>query len=315
MSGTTMTTVRIGTRSSALALAQAEQVKALLAARGVTAELTTYTTVGDRVLDKPLSKIGEKGLFTKELEDDLLAGRTDCAVHSLKDLPTASPAGLTIVALLAREDPRDALVLPSDSARYTLMTLPHGARVGSSSLRRKAQLSALRPDLEPVELRGNVGTRLKKIDEHQVDAAFLAAAGLRRLGLGTRIVEYLDAPRWLPAAGQGAIAIQVRADDAASVAIFGALDDAPTSRAVAAERAFLAALEGGCQVPIGALAIGSGHDDLVLHGLIANLAGTRVVRGSEPIGTGDAARAGRALAATLHAAGGAEILAELRTNA
>ncbi len=310
-----MTTVRIGTRSSALALAQAEQVKALLAARGVTSELTTYTTVGDRVLDKPLSKIGEKGLFTKELEDDLLAGRTDCAVHSLKDLPTASPAGLTIIALLAREDPRDALVLPADSARYTLMTLPEGARVGSSSLRRKAQLSALRPDLVAVELRGNVGTRLKKIDEHQVDAAFLAAAGLRRLGLGTRIVEYLDAPRWLPAAGQGAIAIQVRADDAASVAIFGALDDAPTSRAVAAERAFLAALEGGCQVPIGALAIGSGHDDLVLHGMIANLAGTRVLRGSEPIGAGNAVAAGRALAARLHEEGGAEILAELRTNA
>lgn len=310
-----MTTVRIGTRSSALALAQAEQVKALLLARGVAAELTTYTTIGDKVLDKPLSKIGEKGLFTKELEDDLLAGRTDCAVHSLKDLPTASPGGLAIVALLTREDPRDALVLPADSPRYTLMTLPHGARVGSSSLRRKAQLSAIRPDLMPVELRGNVGTRLKKIDEHQVDAAFLAAAGLRRLGLGTRIVEYLDAPRWLPAAGQGAIAIQVRADDAACVATFGALDDAPTSRAVAAERAFLAALEGGCQVPIGALAIGTSHDDLVLHGMIANLAGTQVLRGSEPIGNGDAAAAGRRLAATLHAQGGAEILAELRTNA
>ena len=310
-----MASVRIGTRSSALALAQAEQVRALLAARGVTAELTTYTTIGDKVLDKPLSKIGEKGLFTKELEDDLLAGRTDCAVHSLKDLPTASPEGLTIVALLTREDPRDALVLPDGSPRYTLMTLPHGARVGSSSLRRKAQLSALRPDLVPVELRGNVGTRLRKIDEHQVDAAFLAAAGLRRLGLGPRIVEYLDAPRWLPAAGQGAIAIQVRADDAACVSRFGALDHAPTSRAVAAERAFLAALEGGCQVPIGALAIGTDHDDLVLHGLIANLAGTRVLRGSEPVGAGDAAEAGRTLAARLHAQGGAEILAELRTTA
>ncbi len=313
MSGAGGTTVRIGTRSSALALAQAEQVQGLLAARGVHAELITYTTVGDKVLDKPLSKIGEKGLFTKELEDDLLAGRTDCAVHSLKDLPTASPDGLAIVALLTREDPRDALVLPTDSPRYTLMTLPHGARVGSSSLRRKAQLSALRPDLVPVELRGNVGTRLKKIDEHQVDAAFLAAAGLRRLGLGTRIVEYLDAPRWLPAAGQGAIAIQVRADDAACVAIFGALDHPSTSRAVAAERAFLAALEGGCQVPIGALSMGT-DDDLVLHGLIANLAGTTVLRGSEPVGAGDAAAAGRRLAATLQAQGGAELLAELRTT-
>lgn len=306
--------VRIGTRSSALALAQAEQVKALLAVRGVAAELVTYTTVGDKVLDKPLSQIGEKGLFTKELEDDLLAGRTDCAVHSLKDLPTASPAGLMIVALLPREDPRDALVLPASSPRYTLATLPQGARVGSSSLRRKAQLKALRPDLVPVELRGNVGTRLRKIDEGQVDAALLAAAGLRRLGLGDRIVETLDAPAWLPAAGQGAIAIQVRADDAACRATFGALDDAPTTRAVAAERAFLAALEGGCQVPIGALAVGASPNGLVLHGLIADLDGTTVLRDHEPLGD-DAAATGERLAARLRARGADRILAGLRPRA
>ncbi|MBI3793068.1 MAG: hydroxymethylbilane synthase [Gemmatimonadetes bacterium] len=314
MSGVATAAVRIGTRSSALALAQAEQVRALLTARGVAAELVTYTTVGDKVLDKPLSQIGEKGLFTKELEDDLLAGRTDCAVHSLKDLPTQSPPGLAIVAHLVREDPRDALVLPATSPRYTLATLPTGARVGSSSLRRKAQLGALRPDLVAVELRGNVGTRLRKIDEGQVDAAFLAAAGLRRLGLGERIVETLDAPQWLPAAGQGAIAIQVRAADAASVATFGALDHAPTSRAIAAERAFLAALEGGCQVPIGALAVGAAPDALVLHGFVADLAGTTVLRGHEPIGAGNAAEAGRRLAAALRARGADAILAGLRTR-
>ena len=205
-------------QSSELALRQARQVESQLAARGIDSVLVEYTTLGDRILDRPLAQIGEKGLFTAELEADLRAGRIDCAVHSLKDLPTTDPEGIVLVAILEREDPRDALVVRAGVDAVSLETLPEGARVGTSSLRRQAQLRALRPDLEVCELRGNVGTRLRKLDEGQMDAALLAAAGLRRLGLVERIVALLDAPDWLAAPGQGAIAVQTRADDAALLA-------------------------------------------------------------------------------------------------
>ena len=305
--------VRIGTRSSELALRQARQVAAMLTERGVHSELVTYTTIGDRVLDKPLSAIGEKGLFTAELEADLVSGRTDCAVHSLKDLPTLDPDGLTLVALLEREDARDALVTGPGITARTLQELPHGARIGTSSLRRRAQLRALRPDLEVCELRGNVGTRLRKIDDGEVDAALLAAAGLRRLGLGDRIVALLDPPTWLSAPGQGAIAVQARANDARMMQLLATLDHADTRAAVTCERALLAALEGGCQVPIGAAMLR--HDGgATLHGVIAALDGSRVVTGSMPVDLADPMAAGRALAAQLHRDGGAEILAELRTR-
>ena len=313
--------VRIGTRSSELALRQARLVAAALEAQGVASELVTYTTVGDRILDRPLSQIGAKGLFTAELEADLLEGRTDCAVHSLKDLPTSDPAGLVVVAMLEREDPRDALVTRAGIAARTLLELPPGTRVGTSSLRRRAQLRALRPDLEVCELRGNVGTRLRKVDDGEVDAALLAAAGLRRLGLEGRIVELLDAPGWLSAPGQGAIAVQARGADGPMMSTLARLDHAPTRQAVTAERALLAALEGGCQVPIGAALVASPGGG-VLHGLVASPDGTRVVRGAMPLdgdgdggdgdGTDAAARTGRALAARLHAEGGGEILAGLR---
>lgn len=306
--------VRIGTRSSELALRQARQVATALDALGVSSELVTYTTIGDRILDRPLSAIGEKGLFTAELETDLLSGRTDCAVHSLKDLPTADPTGLSLVALLEREDPRDALVTgPSTSAR-SLTELPAGARVGTSSLRRRAQLRALRPDLEVCELRGNVGTRLRKIDAGEVDAALLAAAGLRRLGLADRIVALLDPPDWLSAPGQGAIAVQARTNDARMTSVLRALDHPATRVAVTAERALLAALEGGCQVPIGAAMLSDGSSQPVLHGVIAAVDGSAVVRGHIAVDTNDPAAAGRALAAQLHADGGAAILAELRAS-
>jgi hydroxymethylbilane synthase len=308
--------VRIGTRSSELALRQAREVAAALETRGIASELVTYTTIGDRILDKPLSAIGAKGLFTAELESDLLAGRTDCAVHSLKDLPTADPAGLTIVALLPREDPRDALVVgPGVSAR-SLAELPEGARVGTSSLRRRAQLRAARPDLDVHELRGNVGTRLRKVDEGEVDAALLAAAGLRRLGLESRIVALLDPPAWLSAPGQGAIAVQARSNDQEMIALLAGLDHATTRAAVTAERALLAALEGGCQVPIGAAML-QGTDAFgggTLHGLIAALDGTSVIRGSIAIDQSDASASARDLAAQLLAAGGAAILAALRES-
>jgi hydroxymethylbilane synthase len=304
--------LRIGTRSSELALFQARQVASLLGALGVATELVTYTTIGDRILDKPLSAIGEKGLFTAELEADLLAGRTDCAVHSLKDLPTADPEGLIIVALLEREDPRDAFVTGPGITAKTLLELPKGARVGTSSLRRRAQLRALRPDFEVMELRGNVGTRLRKIDEGQVDAALLAAAGLRRLGLGHRIVSHLNAPDWLGAPGQGAIAVQARAHDEPMLQILRHLDHAPTRLTVTAERALLAALEGGCQVPIGAAAIEEEPYGLMLHAMIASVDGSTAVRGGVPVDRADPAASGRHLAAQLHAAGGAAILSELR---
>ena len=300
------TVVRIATRSSELALRQARMVEAALLALGVPAELVTYTTVGDRRLDQPLASIGAKGLFTAELEADLLAGRVDCCVHSLKDLPTASPPGLDVVAQLVREDPRDALVpAPGVNAR-TLAELPPGARVGTSSLRRRAQLLAVRPDLDVRELRGNVNTRLRKIDAGEVDAAILAAAGLHRLGFHGRVGGYLGPPDWLPAAGQGAIAVQARSGDDRLGPVLARLDDAPTRDATAAERAFLAALEGGCQVPIGALAA-----DGRLHGLIASVDGRRVLRGDVAFDGADPDAAGRRLADELRARGGDEILREL----
>lgn len=305
--------IRIATRASELALRQARQVQRELAARGLEAELVTFRTTGDRRLGEPLHDIGGAGLFTRELERALAAGRVDCCVHSLKDLPTEPPRGLTIAAHLEREDPRDVLVVNDAIGALALQDLPRGTRVGTSSLRRRAQLLHQRPDLEVVELRGNVPTRLRKVDDGQVQAAILAAAGLRRLEVHQRVDAWLEPPEWLPAAGQGVIAVQVRADDEPMMSALAALDHAPSARAAAAERAFLAALQGGCQVPIGALAMEEG-EGLVLHGLVADLAGVRVVRGSLPVHAGDPARSGQALAATLLARGGAEILAAVRAT-
>jgi hydroxymethylbilane synthase len=304
--------IRIGTRSSELALRQARLVQAALEGQGFTCELVTYRTVGDKRLDEPLSSIGAKGLFTKELEQDLLKGKTHVAVHSLKDLPTDSPEGLVVAAVLEREDPRDALVVNGRILAQSLADLPRGSRIGTSSLRRRAQLLAMRPDLEVAELRGNVPTRLKKIDEGRVHAAILAAAGLHRLGARQHVTCYLDAPAWLPAAGQGAIAVQVRADDARVRALADAMNDAPTMRAVVAERAFLAALEGGCQVPIGALALPTPDGGGVLHGMIAAIDGTRIVRGSIALDPNDPALSGIRLANQLRGEGASEILEGLR---
>lgn len=315
------TTVRVGTRASTLALKQARLVQEALSRQGLDSELVTFTTTGDKRLDEPLSAIGGKGLFTQELEHALVRGKIDCAVHSLKDLPTEPAAGLDLAAVLPREDPRDVLVLSSTARAIGLADLPRGSRVGTSSLRRRAQLLAERPDLEVVELRGNVPTRLRKVDEGQVHAAILAAAGLLRLEATQHIAAYLEVPRWLPAAGQGAIAIQVRADDAEVRARFAALNDLPTMHAVEAERAFLAALEGGCQVPIGATVVdahgavgvhgGGAGEPGTLHGLIADPAGRRVIRGARAL-AGDPVACGKALAADLRARGADDILGALR---
>ncbi|MEO7458008.1 MAG: hydroxymethylbilane synthase [Gemmatimonadaceae bacterium] len=304
-------TVRIGTRTSELALRQARMVQAAFEARGIASELVTYKTVGDKRLDEPLSTIGAKGLFTKELETALLKQKIDVAVHSLKDLPTESPDGLTVAAVLVREDPRDVLVVNHRVLAQSLGEIPAGSRIGTSSLRRRAQLLAARPDLEVAELRGNVPTRLKKVDEERVHAAILAAAGLHRLGAQQHITCYLDAPAWLPAAGQGAIAVQTRAGDERMLELVTAMNDAPTMRAVTAERAFLAALEGGCQVPIGALAMET-PDGPVLHGMIADIAGSRVVRGSIALDANDPALSGIRLANQLRSEGATEILEGLR---
>lgn len=306
------TPLKIGTRSSELALRQARLVQGALAAQGVQSELVTYRTIGDKRLDEPLSAIGAKGLFTRELEHDLERGKTQIAVHSLKDLPTDAPEDLVVAAVLEREDPRDALVVNGRILAQSLDDLPRGSRIGTSSLRRRAQLLALRPDLEVAELRGNVPTRLRKVDEGRVHAAILAAAGLHRLDARQHITCYLDAPTWLPAAGQGAIAVQIRADDVEARALAGALNHEATMHAISAERAFLGALEGGCQVPIGALAVTNADGSGTLHGMIASIDGRRVVRGSLELDRADPALSGIRLANRLRGEGATEILEGLR---
>lgn len=303
--------VRIATRGSDLALRQARIVQNALAARGFAVELQTFTTTGDKRLDEPLASIGGKGLFTRELEEALLRGSVDCAVHSLKDLPTADPEGLAVLAVLEREDPRDALVLNANIFAETLGDIPRGSRIGTSSLRRRAQLLALRPDLEVVELRGNVPTRVRKVDDGQVHGAILAAAGLHRLDAHQRIAGYLDAPLWLPAAGQGAIAVQGRADDAELRPVLESLDHAATRTAIRAERAFLAALEGGCQVPIGALAV-EREGQWTLYGMIADIRGKSVVRADHHMDPRAPEDTAERLASIVRLRGGEEILEQLR---
>ncbi len=326
--------VRIGTRKSELALRQARLVESALMNAGVSCEIVTFKTVGDKKLDEPLASIGAKGLFTHELEVALAKGKVDCCVHSLKDMPTESPANLEIVAQLEREDPRDVLVVNRVTQADSLATVPAGSRVGTSSLRRRAQLLSLRPDLEVVELRGNVPTRLRKVESGQVHAAILAAAGLIRLDARQRITAYLDPPEWLPAAGQGAIAIQMRTDDDEMRVLLAPLNHRATSLATSAERAFLAALDGGCQVPIGALAAPSpvasaaesttrnpaagadatGLPQLVLHGFISDLQGKNVVSGSRVVSSSEPVKSDALLAAELRSRGAGSLLAELRAS-
>jgi hydroxymethylbilane synthase len=303
--------IRIATRGSELALRQARMVQQALAGRGVAAELKTFTTVGDKKLDVPLASIGGKGLFTQELEDALAKGAVDCCVHSLKDLPTAAPDGLPILAVLEREDPRDVVVLNSNISAETLGEIPRGSRVGTSSLRRRAQLLSLRPDLEVVELRGNVPTRLRKVDDGQVHAAILAAAGLHRLDAKQSIAIYLDPPEWLPAAGQGAIAVQGRANDEELAPLLRSLNHEATAIAVNTERAFLAALEGGCQVPIGALAV-EGADGWTLHGFLSDVRGKVMIRQQRVFHPETARVDAERLASIIRLRGGEDVLEGLR---
>ena len=248
-----MRTVRIATRRSALALWQAEHVAARLREihAGLRVVLVPLSTRGDEVLDRSLAAIGGKGLFLKELEIAMLESRADCAVHSAKDVPTVLDPPFVLAAILERADPFDALVTRDGGG---LLDLPQGARVGTSSLRRQLQLLALRPDVVAVDLRGNVGSRLAKVDTGAIDAAILACAGLERLGFAARIAQRLEAPDWLPAAAQGALAIECRGDDAAVAALVAPLIHIPSTWCVTAERTVTRALEGSCQVPIAAFA-------------------------------------------------------------
>jgi hydroxymethylbilane synthase len=298
--------LRIATRKSPLALWQAEYVRdRLMAAHpDLTVELVRMTTQGDRVLDSPLAKVGGKGLFVKELEEGLLSGRADLAVHSMKDVPVELPQGLHLPVICEREDPRDAFV----SGGFTsLDDLPRGARVGTSSLRRQCQLAARRPDLRILTLRGNVNTRLAKLDAGDFDAVILAAAGLLRLGFGDRITAYLDTAISLPAIGQGAVGIECRSDDPTVNRLIAALNHPPTQIRVSAERALNQRLEGGCQVPIAGHAVLEG-DELYLRGLVGYPDGSQVVRGEIRGGATRAADLGTALADDLLARGADAIL-------
>lgn len=305
----TDSTLRIATRKSPLALWQANHVRdALLASNpGLEVELLTMTTQGDKILDTPLAKVGGKGLFVKELELGILERRADLAVHSMKDVPVEFPEGLGLGAILPREDPRDVLISNNYSS---IDELPHGARVGTSSLRRKCQLKARRPDLQVLDLRGNVNTRLKKLDDGDYDAILLAAAGIRRMGWEARITELLAPEQFLPAIGQGAIGIEMRVDDARTTALVRPLNDAQTATRIAAERALNAGLQGGCQVPIAGYSEIS-HGVIVLRALVGRPDGSELVQGVISGRPEDAEELGRVLADDLLARGAREILADV----
>jgi len=296
----------IGTRGSKLALRQSLMVKEALENlwEGLEVELSIIKTTGDKITNVPLAKVGGKGLFVKEIEDALLAGSVDLAVHSMKDVPAELPLGLIIGAIPKREDPRDVLV----SVSYrSLMDLPQGAVVGTSSLRRTVQIRMLRPDLKVETLRGNLDTRLRKVKEGLFDAVILAAAGIHRMGWHEVIAEYLDPQEFLPAVGQGALGIEIREDDREIAELVSKIHDETTAFSVTAERSFLRELEGGCQVPIGCHCfVENGTVRLV--GMIASLDGATVVRDEIKGKLNEAEMLGRKLAQELRRKGGEEIL-------
>ena len=295
--------IRIGTRGSALALWQAQHVKTRLGVLGHAVTLVSITTTGDRLIDRRLELVGGKGAFLKEIEEALLARSIDLAVHSLKDVPTTLPAGLRLVAFLERADARDAL-LSANGQR--LRELPHGAVLGTTSLRRRAQLLAQRPDLRVEDLRGNVDTRLRRLREGRFDAIVLALAGLARLNHTAEATEILDVAVVLPAPGQGVIALECRVDDSRLVAAVAPLDHGPTARCAIAERALLAELGGGCNVPLGAYAQIE-HERVRLRAIVAREDGSLILRGeAEHV---DPAQLGQRVAGELLARGAAALLA------
>jgi len=305
--------LRIATRKSPLALWQANHVRDALMARnpGLDVELFTMTTQGDKILDTPLAKVGGKGLFVKELELGILEGRADLAVHSMKDVPVEFPQGLGLAAILEREDPRDALISNTISS---IEALPQGARVGTSSLRRQCQLRARRADLEVLDLRGNVNTRLAKLDNGDYDAILLAAAGVKRMGWEDRITELLPPEQFLPAIGQGAIGIEIRVADDRVNRMVEALNDEQAATRIRAERALNARLQGGCQVPIAGYSEIS-HGVMVLRALVGRPDGTELVQGVISGKPEDAEELGQVLADDLLSRGAKQILADVYSAA
>lgn len=304
-----MHTVKIATRKSPLALWQAEHIKARLQALHPTlnVELVTFVTQGDKILDTPLAKIGGKGLFVKELENALLDGRADLAVHSMKDVPMDLPEGLCLPVICEREDPADAFV----SNHYqSIDELPQGARLGTSSLRRKSQMQAYRPDLNIIDLRGNVGTRLGKLDAGEYDAIILAASGLKRLGLASRIRQTIDTQLSLPAVGQGALGLECRTNDEAILELIAPLADAATDVCIRAERAFNKTLHGGCQVPIAGFAILE-EAGIFLQGRVGNPDGSVLLKAEVRGAPEHAEDLGRQLAQALLDQGAGPLLAAL----
>lgn len=303
------TNLRIGTRQSLLALWQSNYIAGLLQQQYPNCQVTLkkIVTKGDRILDVPLAQIGGKGLFTKEIETDLLDGSIDLAVHSLKDMPTVLPEGLCLTAITSRANVGDAFV----SNKYdSFAQLPEGAVLGTSSLRRKAQLLAVRPDLKIVDLRGNVDTRLRKLDEGRMDAIILAAAGLERLGHAGRIKEIIPTSICLPAVGQGALAIECRSNDEEVRSMLAFLNDDAVKQATDAERAFLGLIEGGCQVPIGVHADVNGTE-IKIEAVIASLDGSAILRNTISGPSEQAAELGRQLGRQMLDDGGRQILADI----
>jgi hydroxymethylbilane synthase len=296
--------LKIGTRGSPLALAQAYETRSRLSQAFDLSEdcfeIIVIKTTGDRILDRPLKEIGGKGLFTKEIEEDLLSGKIDIAVHSMKDMPTLQPDGLILDTYLPREDVRDAFVSLSHDG---LADLPEGAKLGSSSLRRRAQLMLKRPDLEVVEFRGNVQTRLKKLEDGVADATFLAAAGLKRLDMAHIAKSFIDTDIMLPAVAQGAIGIERRSNDSATADMLAAIHHTPTGQRLAAERSFLAALDGSCETPIAGLAELDGTT-LRLRGEVIRPDGSESVADDQTGAIEDGAGMGRAMARKLLEQGG-----------
>ncbi len=302
--------LRLGTRGSRLALWQADWVAQEMHRLHPTLqiEIKVIKTQGDKILDVALSKIGDKGLFTKEIENELLAGEIDLAVHSMKDLPTILPPGLIAGAVLQRENPQDVLI---SSQGFNLETLPQGGRIGTSSLRRIAQLKALRPDLQPVDLRGNLETRLKKMEEQKLDGIILAYAGVKRLGFDTYITQMIDTELILPAVSQGAVLAEVREGDQDTRKLIAPINDQAADAATRAERALLRELEGGCQVPVAALAQVRG-DRLQLRAMVASLDGEHMIRDSYDGEIERAEDIGRNLAMRMLDQGAGQILSEIR---
>jgi hydroxymethylbilane synthase len=306
------TQLTIGTRGSKLALWQSNYIKDRLEAiTGLPVALKIIKTTGDKILDVPLAKVGGKGLFTKEIEVELIAGTVDLAVHSMKDVPTELPDGLVIAATPQRVDPRDVIVSGGD---HTIDSLPDGARVGTSSLRRRSQLLALRPDVEIVDVRGNLDTRMRKAEDGEVDAVILASAGITRMGWGERITHYIDPEQMVPAVGQGAIGIEIREDDEFMQQVCRELSDPATLTCVAAERVVMRMLEGGCQVPIGAYCRVTGADTLVMDAFVGSLDGGTLLRHTLEGVVGDPVALGEAMVSRLLEMGADEILAEVRAG-